>query len=303
MAVTLAQLEVLRAVARHGSFTHAAKTLGVTQPAVSQSIAVLQQALGLQLVEIRKSRPHLTEAGRFVATRANAIAGEVDILAREARGYAEGLRGILNIAATLTIGTYVLPKLLARFITMRENVAPRVSIINTSAAVHEVLEANTALGLVEGRVDDPRLDAQAFARDRLVLIAPLGAAIGPLADEIDAHDLADVPFISREVGSGTRDFGYEALRSAGVEPRLMLELPSGEAIVNAVEAGLGVAIISERVAAAAIAARTLRACALRGLDLERSFWLVRVRDRRLSPVAQAFADLVLEGMTQQGSPA
>ena len=295
MGVKLAQLDALREIARLGSFTRAAEALGVTQPAVSQNISALQSELGLQLVEIRKSRPYLTEAGKFVTERARSIAESVESLTQEARGYAEGMRGALDIAATLTVGTHVLPQLLARFMAERPAIAPRVEIINTVSVLQSLRTGRASIGLVEGRVEDGAFVVEAFARDRLVLVVPASGHRFSRATVVDAAKLDGERFISRELGSGTRDFGYDALLAEGIHPRLTLELPSGEAIMRAVEAGIGLAIVSELVAAQSIAMKTVRACSVRGLRLERSFFIVRVRDRQLSPVAQAFSALVREG--------
>lgn len=294
MRITLVQLEALGAVARHGSVTKAAGVLRVSQPAVSQQIAGLQRALQLSLVETVHNRPRLTEAGRFVAERAESITGAADALRREASEYASGERGVLRVAATLTIGTYVLPELLAAFCESRPQVRPDVRIVNTASVAALVREGVVGVGLVEGVVEDDLLERERFAWDRLALIVPARAHRFSTVDEIDASELEAEPFVSRELGSGTRDLGYEVLRARGIEPHVTVELPNGEALVRAVEAGLGVAIVSETTARRAVALGDVRFVSIRDLRMERAFEIIRLRGQSLSPLARAFAALVGE---------
>ncbi len=294
MDVTLNQLEALRRVARTGSFSRAARGLHVTQPAVSQQIAALQRALGVQLVEIVRNRPVLTDAGRFVAERAEIVGRQMEVLVRETMDYRNAERGSLQLAATLTIGNYLLPGVLARFLNARPYVVPSVDVVNTAAAVRAVSDGVVHLGLVEGNVHDENFETCAFARDRMALIAPAAGHRFSNAASVQSTDLRDEPFVSRERGSGTRDLGYQLLLERGVEPKLVLELPGGEAILRAVEAGLGVAILSERVVDRALAAKTVRAIPIVDLELERSFMLVHLRGRTLPPLARAFGEFLCD---------
>jgi DNA-binding transcriptional LysR family regulator len=290
--VTLAQLEAFRLVARHGSFSRAARALGITQPAVSQQVAGLARELGLSLVDVRRNRPHLTEAGAFVAGHAERACREAALLKREAAAYAQGLRGALRVAATRTIGSYLLPALLARFLRDRPAVAAEVEIANTSLVEQRVADGDVALGLVEGRVTGDSLVCTPFARDRMVLVVPpRGHRFSGVA-QVTAAQLAGEAFVIREQGSGTRNLGYDLLDARGVATHVVVELPSGEAIVRAVESGLGIAILSELVTERAARLGVVHTCTISDLPLERAFSLVRAKDRVLPPTAQEFAALV-----------
>ncbi|HVA26686.1 MAG TPA: LysR family transcriptional regulator [Candidatus Baltobacteraceae bacterium] len=292
MKITFAQLEALGQVARTGSFTKAARALHVTQPAVTQQIASLQRALGIRLVAIVGNRPQLTEAGRFVATRAEAVATELDALVTQTREWGNAERGTLHIAATLTIGSYVLPELLARFRTQHPHVVTRVEVINTAAVAARVRDGEVTVGLVEGPVNDAALVTEPFHHDRLALVVPTHGHRFSELSTVTAAELDGEAFVSREIGSGTRDLGYELLIARGIAPRLVVELPSGEAIVRAVEAGLGIAILSERVVERAIAVKAVRTLTISDLVMERAFSLVHLRDGVLPPLGHAFADHV-----------
>lgn len=295
MEISLVQLRALREVARHGSFTTSAESLGISQPAVSQQLAVLNNLLGVRLYDIVRNRPVLTQVGHFVLERSIAIDDAVTALKREVGEFAAAQRGTLHIAATLTIGNYVLPTLLAEFLHDHPRIRPKVEIANTSAVSSLVLNDSVSLGLVEGTLDDPNLEVLAFAEDQLVL------ALRPehrLAQKtsITLDDLTTEPFVSRELGSGTRDLGYETLREHGVTPPIVLELAGGEGIVRAVEAGIGVAILSERVVERARKQGTIVARSIANVTLLRHFHAVKRRDRTLAPVAQAFFEVAMEAM-------
>lgn len=288
MNITLSQLDSLRQVAKQRSFTKAARALRITQPAVSQQLAALQRSLGIRLMEPQRGRPQLTQAGLFVAARAELIGEQIDAFVREVHEYARGERGELHVAATLTIGSYVLPGALRAFCAKHPGVAPNVEIVNTSTVVSRVLAGETGIGLVEGSVDETGVDVRRFGGDRLVLIVP--ASGHPLSDatSITAQGLAAYAFVSREAGSGTRDHGYEALLRRGVTPPIAIEFPNGEAIVCAVEAGWGVAILSELAVERALALGSVRALIIDDLALDRDFRVVTAHGRALPPVANAF---------------
>lgn len=301
MKPTLAQLAALTAVARFGSFSKAARALAVSQPAVSQQIAALQRTLGLRLIEIAHNKPRLTDAGRFVLERADAVARDVALLLADTRAFLEAQRGRLDVAATLTIGNYLLPELLARFLGGRPNVAPRVTIANTSAVAELVRYAEVHLGLVEGRIDDPELTVREFARDRLLLVVPSVGHRFSHRTSVRPDELDDEPFVSREVGSGTRDFGFDVLIAHGVRPRLALTLQGGEAIVRSVEAGLGLAVLSQCVVERAQRLGALHALDVEGLPLERPLSIVQRRGDAGAPLVRAFAAFV-EGRAQEPPP-
>jgi DNA-binding transcriptional LysR family regulator len=291
MNITLTQLEALRRVARTGSFSRAARSLHVTQPAVSQQLAALQRAVGFPLIEIVRRRPQLTDAGRFIAERAEAIGESLERLEREAREYARAERGTLHFAATLTIGTYVLPAALARFCLEHPNVVPQVEVMNTNAVADRVRSGDAHFGLVEGTIDEREFLAEPFGRDRLVLVVPVQGHRLSAAHGVRARELEGEAFVSREIGSGTRDLGYERLVERGVTPRIVLELPDGEGITRAVEAGLGVAILSELVVERAVAMGTVRTLPIADVVMDRYFWTIRARHHaNFLPLAAAFVD-------------
>lgn len=293
MPFTLVQLETFRKLAELGNFSRAAEALHVTQPAVTQQVQALQEHFGVRLVDIVKRRPELTDAGRFLAARAATLLGGAEALERDMREFAAVEHGTLRVGATLTIGAYVLPRLLAGFRREHPAIRIEVEIANTAAMTQRVRGGELGLALVEGTVEGDDLESRPFASDELVLVVPAAGHRFSKRRAVAPRELAGVDFVSREPGSGTREFPLAALRAVGVVPRIVLELPSGEAVAQAVAAGLGVAVLSRLVVETHVARGTLRIVAVEGFRLPRSFSLVHLRAHTPAPAARAFSALVL----------
>ncbi|HET9097102.1 MAG TPA: LysR family transcriptional regulator [Candidatus Baltobacteraceae bacterium] len=291
MSISFAQLQALAALAQARSFSRAARRLRVTQPAITQHISNLTREVGVRLVDVVNRRPVLTEAGNYLAERAHAIVDTLATLDADMAEFKQAKSGMLRVGATLTIGTYLIPALLASFWRERPHIRADVRIANTSTIAQMLRTHELGLALVEGIIADEAIATVPFAQDELVLVTGVN---GPLCSrrKIRAAELEPVPFISREPGSGTRDLGYEALLRTGVRPPIILELPSGEAILHAVEAGLGAAILSRFAVERAARAGSVKTIAITDLPLRRSLFIAGTRGRTLSPLARAFARIV-----------
>ena len=291
MGVTLVQLETFVRVAALGNFTRVAEEFHLTQPGVTQQVRGLEHHFGVRLVDVVGRRPVLTEAGQFLATRAADILGGMTALEREMAEFAAARSGELHLGATLTIGSYVLPQLLASFAAAHPGISVHVEIANTTAIAARMHGGELSLALVEGPVIDPDLQIEPFQPDQLCLIAPIDHPLA-VGGAVMARDLAAMPFVCREQGSGTRAMAEAALAVAGVVPPVVLELASGEGVARAVEAGLGLAILSRLVVERSAAEGRIAIVPVSDLELRRTLRLVTVRGRTLSPAADAFASLV-----------
>lgn len=291
--LSLVPLATFRRLAAEGNYTRTAEALNLTQPAVTQHVRALESHFGVKLVDIVGRRAVLTDAGRFLAARAESVLGAVGALERDMLEYADVRSGTLRLGATLTIGTYDLPALVAAFRALHPGITLDVTIENTARIVELVRQGDRALALVEGTVEpDEELIVTPYAEDELVVIVhPAHPAAG--RGTVPAATFREEPFVAREEGSGTRLAFERAFRRAGVEPRVVLALPSGEGIVRAAEAGIGAAVLSTRVVAEALAAGRIVRVPVAGLDLQRDFNLVRLRRTTPSPAAQAFTTLVM----------
>lgn len=291
MPASLSQLQALVALARERSFSKAARRLRVTQPAITQHVANLAREMGVPLVDVVDRRPVLTEAGTYLAERAQAIVDALGALETDMAEFRQARSGTLRLGATLTIGTYLAPEMLARFVREHPGVRVDMRMANTSAIAQALRAHELGLALVEGLINDDAIVTVPFLEDELVLVAPAHMIEGKR--RIRAADLAHVPFVSREPGSGTRDLGYEALVRSGVRPHVIVELPSGEAILRAVEAGLGAAILSRFAVERDARAGAVRMLTIADLPLRRSLFIAAMRGRSLSPAQRSFARIVL----------
>jgi DNA-binding transcriptional LysR family regulator len=242
------RLAVFAAVARYLSFSEAARSLHLSQPAVSQQVSALEGELGAKLFERSTRRVRLTAAGSALLARSDALLRDyADV--RRAVAAAEGrIAGDLRIAASLTIGAYVLPPALAELAQRHPEVRTRVTIQNTEQVVAALRTGAADLGFVEGDpVDDPAIAFRRIREDELVLIAPSRHRFAAF-EEVPLVELVSEPFVLREVGSGTRQVAETHLRSAGVDVsalRVVAELSGIDAIKAAVAAGLGVSLVSQ----------------------------------------------------------
>jgi len=240
------RLQVFYTVAKLLSFTKAAETLHMTQPAVTFQIRQLEEHFNTRLFDRTHNRINLTEAGKRVyeyAAKIFELYGEMDNWVRQLTG---DVSGVLIIGASTTIAEYMLPALLGDFKHKYPEVNVRLKVSNTDGIVSMVENNVIDLGVVEAPVSNKNLVVDLCKRDQLVCIVP---PKHPLAKEarIPAHRLLDFPYICREEGSGTREVLNEYLHTIGINPNeldVIMELGSPEAIKGAVEAGIGITVLS-----------------------------------------------------------
>lgn len=290
-ALSLAQLETFVAVVDSGTFTRAAERLHLTQPAVTQQIRALQDRLGVRLFDLHGRRIRLTDAGTFTLERARYLLGVSGALVRDLHEFGEARIGTLAIGATDTIGTYALPTLLRRFRTVAPRIDFAVTIENTTAIVAAVRAGRLGIGLIEGDASGDDLACTVYPGDCLRAYGPIGH---PLADGKPhaAQELDGVDFVKREAGSGTRAIVDAWLADYGASVRTALELSSGEAVLRAVSAGLGMTIVSTHAADLARRAGRIATIEIEMLPLARTFRTIRLHAATAAPTTRAFIALL-----------
>ena len=240
------RLQVFHTVARLLSFTKAAEELHMTQPAVTFQVRQLEEQFNTRLFDRTHNRISLTEAGKRVhecAERIFELYAEMDNSVRELTG---DISGVLILGASTTIAEYMLPALLGDFKAKYPDITIRLKVANTDGIVSQVENNAIDLGVVEAPVNNKNLVVEECRTDHLVLIVPPAHELAK-EDLVPIQRVADYPFICREEGSGTREVMIESMQDAGVSPadlNIAMELGSLEAIKGAVEAGMGVSILS-----------------------------------------------------------
>jgi len=240
------RLQVFHAVAKQLSFTKAAEVLFMTQPAVTFQIKQLEEHFNTRLFDRGHGRIALTPAGEVVLGYAEKILGlssEMDVRLSELTGE---ISGSLMVGASTTLAEFLLPRILGEFKSTYPNVRSRLIVGNSETIETRVLEHTIDIGFIESLSHEPNLQCEVCCDDELVVICHPRF---PLArhKELTPQKLLEHPYISREPGSGTREFTENYLRAAGIAPdqmNLVMELGSPIALNGVVETGLGFAIAS-----------------------------------------------------------
>ncbi len=292
MRLTLRQLQVFEAVARHRSYTRAARELHLTQPAVSMQIKQLEEALGLPLFEQIGKRIYLTDAGREMDHYGRMISQQLAD-AEAVLGDLKGLRrGRLDLAVAST-ANYFATRLLAEFCRRHEGVVFSLDVTNRERLLDH-LERNDIDLVIMGRPPEQRpLVAEAFLENPLVLIAPPDH---PLVGEraIPLSRLRRERFLVRERGSGTRSAMERFFAASGASLASGMEMNSNEAIKQAVQAGLGLGIVSRHTLALELRTGAVAILDAEGFPILRHWYLVHREGKRLSPMAETFRRFVLD---------
>jgi DNA-binding transcriptional LysR family regulator len=291
--VSLRQLSVFAAVARHASFARAAEELHLTQPAVSMQVKELEATVQLPLFERAGRSVRLTAPGEYLLVYARRVLAVL----REAETAMAGLRGVEG--GRMTIGMvstaeYFVPRLLARFRAEHPAVEMRLSIGNNRESLVRQLRDNEVDLAVMGR--PPReLDARAepFAANPLGIIAAPGHALARRR-RVAPKALEAEPFIVREPGSGTRAAMEQFFRDQRIAPPRAMEMSSNETIKQAVIADMGLAFVSLHTVALELSVGQLVALKVAGLPLIRRWHIVNIQAKPLLPAAEAFRYFILD---------
>ena len=284
--VTLRQLKIFEAVARHLSFSRAAEELHLTQPAVSMQVQALEELAGLPLTEQAGKKVRLTAAGEEVARQARRIAEQL----REAGEALAALKGVesgrLKIGVVST-AKYFAPALLAEFRRRHSGVEMELTVNNRGTIVRHLAENGIDLAIMGTPPNEFETVATIFAEHPLVFIA---APDHPLAGKrrIDPPRLAEETLLIRESGSGTRSALERYLDEHHVKPAASMELGSNETIKQAVMAGLGISFLSEHTIGLERSVGRLITLDVIGTPVKRQWRLVYRTDKRLMPAATAF---------------
>ncbi|MGW6461426.1 LysR family transcriptional regulator [Streptomyces sp. NPDC055078] len=287
----LGALELLLAVARHGSLGRAARELGISQPAASSRVRSMERQLGMALVDRSPRGSRLTEAGALVtdwARRVIEAAEAFDAGAQALRGRRDSR---LRVAASMTIAEYLLPGWLIALRALLPGTAVSLFAGNSAAVAERLLSGDADLGFVEGLAVPDGLDGTVVGHDRLVVVVAPGHPWARRRAPLTASELAGAPLILRERGSGTRQVLDSALSEYGGLAEPLLELASTTAVKAAVVSGAGPAVLSELAVTEELAARRLTEVRLPALDLRRALRAVWPRSQRPTGPARELLSL------------
>lgn len=297
MGVNFHQLHIFYTVASKGSFSAAAQVLHMTQPAVTMQIQSLEEYFGAKLFHRSTKKLQLSDAGRTLLPYARRSIDLVQETEQAMTNYSNELHGKLQLGASLTIGEYVLPPLLGSFGAKHPKMELCMQVMNTRQIVAGIRGHHLDLGLVEAPVPDTDLVVEAVMEDELLLIVPSGHSLAGKG-VVSLSELTPCSFVLREQGSGTRTVMEDTLRQQGIDPDLLqvvMELGSTGAVKSAVEAGLGVSMLSPSAVRHEYRLGLVDILRVKEISFTRKFYVVHLRDTMLTwPAATFLSHLKLE---------
>lgn len=291
MHMNLHHLALFNAVAEAGSISAAAQRLHISQPAMSREIKEFEARLGVTLFERLPRGMRMTHAGnvlREYALRLFDIARTAEAAMRE---IADARSGLLSIAASNTIGTYILPQRLAAFRRAHPGVRVTMFIGNTEQVSQGVVDLRFTLGFIEGPLHVGGLVAEQLRTDELVpVVAPDSELLKK--KRLSAADLSGYPLLMRESGSGTRELIIETFAANDVQPGNVMEFGNTEALKRAAMHGGGVAWVPRISATQELREGTLRLLPVKRLVIERPLSIIRRANSHTGPASRAFLEVL-----------
>lgn len=287
-AIDPGRLRLLVEVDRQGSISAAAEACGIGQPSATKQLKNLEAAVGERLVERNGRSSRLTQAGEVVVAHAVRVLDTLHGLGEELRSLREAETGTLALAASTTVGSYVLPSILQCFSERHPGVEVDIAIGSSAWVAERVAKREFALG-VAGEAQFPAgVRAEAFLDDELVGIAA-PQSLELRRGKASLEELERWTLLLPEPGSSTRAVAEQQLMRAGYRPRSRWELDSNEAIKRSVAAGLGVSFVSRLVVEEELRRGELVAFEAEGMKpLRRSIFLLRPADRDPTPAERVF---------------
>ena len=288
---TLRQLQVFEKVANHLNYSRAAEELYLSQPAVSMQIKQLEGHIGLPLFEQMGKKIFLTEAGRELHHYARSIAQqltEMEAVFNEMKGLGQGK---LTISVVNT-ANYFTPQLLARFCQRYPEINVILQVANRDAVLKQLADNSTDLAIMGQPPKGLDLIAESFLDNPMVVIA---APSHPLTTvrQVKFGQLAEQTFVSREQGSGTRSAMERVFEKYNIQPHISMEMETNEAIKQAVQAGMGLGILSLHSIELELETGRLAMLNVEHFPLPRHWFVAHRSNKRLSGAALAFKDFLL----------
>ena len=289
--MNLHHLAIFHTVAETGSICACAERMHISQPAISRQLKEFEQRMGVVLFERLPRGVRLTQAGKVLrdyAARLFEIARTAEASVKE---LSDARQGRLSIGASNTVGTYILPGLLARFHRRHPAVTISMFVGNTEQVAQGVSDLRFMLGFIEGPLHVPDLRIERFLEDEIM---PVATADHPLSRRkaLTPADLSGQPLLMREPGSGTRELIERRLQRHGIRPGDIVELGSTEAIKQAAIHGGGIAWLPRVCMPRELTSGELVRLPVKFLNIRRPLNVIRRTQGHTAPAGEAFLALL-----------
>jgi len=290
--LTLRQLRVFEAVARHASFSRAAEELHLSQPAVSMQVKQLEENVGMPLLEQQGKRTVLTEAGREIYDLSRRIANQIDQTEENLAQLRGDTGGRLRLAVVGT-ANYFVPQLVTAFRAANPDVTVSLTVNNRASVVNTLAFNERDIAIVGDLPPAADLDGTPFMENHLVVIAPPHHGLAGRG-RVPMERLKQEVFLTREPGSSSRAAMEDIFASHGMSFATGMEMSSNESIKQAVQAGLGLGILSLHTVALELETRRLEVLPVEGFPVVRQWHIAHRTGKRLPAVAEKFRRFVVE---------
>lgn len=298
--LTLRQLKVFESVSRHLSFSRAAEELYLTQPAVSMQIKKLEGNVGLPLFEQLGKRIYLTDCGKELYRYSCAISqqlSDMELFLDELKGMGHG-KLTLSVVNT---ANYFTPQLLAKFCQRYPDINVNLHVANRDAVLKQLADNSTDLAIMGQPPDGLDIVSESFLDNPLVVIAAINHPLAKLKN-VKFSRLAEEVFLSREKGSGTRSAMERVFAQHKIQPRISMEMETNEAIKQAVQAGMGLGILSLHSIELELETKRLAMLNVEHFPLLRHWFVVHRANKRLSTSGQAVKQFLLTEAESLAAP-
>lgn len=287
--MNLRKLRVFIAVARASSFSAAASTLYISQPAVSKAVKDLESELDCALLSRIGNKVSLTRAGETIFEHAIAMLDLEKSALKELRRQKGLEEGELVIGATRNVGTFYLPELIARFLDEHPLIDMHLASDNREAIKQRLLSFELDVAFMEGKIEDSRIDCWYWRDERLVILAKHSSHLMD-NDQVGTRCLSAETWILSEPRSGLRDHSMQLLADAGIRVSRTMEVEGSGTIIQCVGAGLGVSLVSERAAKEHLMAGHVVIVPF-PIEFHRPLFMAKMRAKPTSPPAKAFISI------------
>lgn len=285
------QLEVFIAVAKHQSFSKAARELFLTQPTVSAHIQNLERALDTILVNRSNKNITLTKSGEILYEHAIEILNNCKKAIYDIKEYSGKIEGIIDIACSSIPESYLLPEFLSDFSSTYPDVKFTVSHYDSQYAISEILNEKISFGLVGSKINNPQIEYLDLIDDELILITPNDLYIENENGYIDLDKLYDLKFIMRKEGSGTLSLILNTLKNNNFaidRLNIAAHIESNESIKEMVRVGIGVSFVSYISAIDFINSKKLNFYRVKNVSFTRKFFFIYSKKKAFNPLENRF---------------
>jgi len=278
---TLQQLRIIKAIATENSFTRAAEVLFISQPSLSKQVKILENRLGILLINRENNKISLTEGGKLFLQYSERVLSLCEESCRALNDLKNGDRGSLTVGASQTIGTYLMPRILVLFAQQYPQINLNIQVDSTRFIINNVINGDIDIALVGGNIPtklQKYLKIENFVEDELILIIPSSHPfVTKKSKYIHKDDLYHLDFITLNSNSTTKKFIDNILLQNNIEVKqlnIIMQLNSIEAIKTAVSLGLGVAFISSSAIDKEIELKTINIIDIQNVKIKRMLSII-----------------------------